>query len=236
MLIFPAIDIYGGKAVRLARGDYAAMTVYGEPLDFARRFAADGADALHVVDLEGARDGGTPNFDAVREIIAATGLPVEVGGGVRSRETAARYLGAGAARVILGTAALGDRELLVSLVAEFGDKIAVGVDARDGKAAARGWTDVTDTDAFGFCRELAALGVKTLICTDIAKDGVLGGANHAMYAALQPLDVNVVASGGVSTLADIETLCGTGVYGAVIGRALYENTVSLRDAAAAARR
>jgi phosphoribosylformimino-5-aminoimidazole carboxamide ribotide isomerase len=230
--LFPAIDLVGGEAVRLVRGDYAQMTVYDpNPLDTARAFQAQGAQFLHVVDLEGARDGGTPNFETVLHLILDTRLAVEVGGGVRSRAAVARYLGAGALRVILGTAAVADPAFLREMLRDFGAKIAVGVDIRDGRVATHGWTEISDRPAFEFCRELEDLGARTIICTDISKDGVLGGTNLELYEKLSgALSLDIVASGGVSTIDDVRALRSIGLYGAILGKALYTGGLNLADA------
>ncbi|MDR1217425.1 MAG: 1-(5-phosphoribosyl)-5-[(5-phosphoribosylamino)methylideneamino]imidazole-4-carboxamide isomerase [Oscillospiraceae bacterium] len=231
MLIFPAIDIYEGRAVRLTRGDYAQMTVYSDdPPAVAESFKAAGARYLHTVDLEGARDGRTPNFDTVRAI-AACGLKVQVGGGVRTAETAERYLAAGAARVILGTAAVTTPGLVRDMAAAFGGRVAVGVDIRDGFVAIRGWTETTARGAFDFCRELEDAGVQTVICTDISRDGLLSGTNLTLYRELsERLELDVIASGGVSTLGDVAELRAMGLYGAILGRALYTGDIDLAEA------
>ncbi|MDR0446562.1 MAG: 1-(5-phosphoribosyl)-5-[(5-phosphoribosylamino)methylideneamino]imidazole-4-carboxamide isomerase [Oscillospiraceae bacterium] len=237
MLLLPAIDLYDGRAVRLTRGDYAQMTVYDDdPTARARVFSASGAHWLHVVDLEGARDGTTPNFDCIARLIATSGMSVEIGGGIRDADTARRYIDAGAARVILGTAAVASPELVARLTAELGEKIAVGVDLRDGRVAVKGWTETTDLAALDFCLELEALGVKTVICTDISKDGLLSGANIKLYGSLsQRLTLSLIASGGVSSLADIAALRDIGLYGAILGKALYEGRIDLAEALKTAR-
>ena len=232
MILLPAIDLIGGKVVRLTRGDYARATVYGDdPLAAALSFRDAGAEHLHVVDLEGARDGGRPNEAVIRRLIAESGLSVEVGGGVRDREAAEAYLSAGAARVILGTAAAENADLVRELCAEYGDRIAVGADARDGVIAVRGWTETSGEDLFSFCRRMESLGVGTLICTDISKDGVLSGTNVELYRKLTgALDAKVIASGGVSSLDDVRALMSAGVFGAILGRALYTGALSLEEA------
>jgi len=232
MLLFPAIDLVGGAAVRLTKGDYAQMTVYSQdPLAVARSFRGAGAGYLHVVDLEGARDGGTPNFDTIRRLIRDAGLRVQVGGGVRSEEVAARYLEAGAFRVVLGTAALTQPDFVRSLVRRYGGRIAVGADLRDGFVAVHGWTETSARTGLDFCLEMQAMGVETVICTDISRDGVLGGANRALYGELAArLTMNIVASGGVSTLEDVAALRELGLYGAILGKALYTGALDLREA------
>ena len=237
MLIFPAIDLYDGKAVRLYKGDYAQMTVYSEnPPALAAGFYETGASCLHLVDLEGAKTGETPNLDTVRKIRAAAPLFIELGGGVRSMETAARCLDAGIDRVILGTAAVTDPDFLQKAVSTFGDRIAVGVDIKDGRVAIKGWTEKSALDAFDFCRSLQALGVRTVICTDISKDGAMQGTNRALYGELaQRLNMQIVASGGVSTLEDVRALRALELYGAIIGKAYYTGAVDLREALEAAK-
>lgn len=237
MILFPAIDLVGGKAVRLFQGDYEKMTVYNDdPADAAKAFVDAGAEYLHAVDLEGARDGGTPNLPSVRRIVENTPLRLEIGGGVRDRETVERYLDLGVERVILGTAAVNDRAFLEDALSRFGAKIAVGVDLRDGLVAIRGWKEVTDLSAMDFCRELAAMGLRTLICTDISRDGAMRGANRELYREMNAaLSLDLVASGGVSTLEDIRELKAAGVYGAIIGKALYTGALDLKTALEVAR-
>ena len=232
MLILPAIDLYEGQAVRLLYGDYKQMTVYNpDPVAVARDFLAAGASEIHVVDLEGARDGTTPNLETVRAIAAIPGLSVEIGGGIRSLDTVRAYLGAGVRRVILGTAAVTDEAFLRAALAEFGDAIAVSVDIRDGKVAIKGWTENSGLDAYEFCRHLDALGVRTLISTDITKDGAMQGANHELYRTLsRELSMNVIASGGVCSMEDVTRLAALGIYGAIIGRAYYTGAIVLSDA------
>lgn len=238
MILFPAIDLYNGCAVRLFKGDYAQMTIYSNnPGEVAGSFRQAGADFLHVVDLEGARDGTTANFETVKTIVKKSGLRVEVGGGIRSQEVIEKYVDIGVLRVILGTAAITKPGFVAEMVSRYGDKIAVGVDVRDGLVAIKGWTEVTGMECFDFCRQMEAVGVKTVICTDISKDGVLGGTNIELYRKLsEELTMDIVASGGVSTLGDIEALCDIGVYGAILGKALYEKKLDLREAVAAVKR
>ena len=232
MLIFPAIDLYGGKAVRLYKGDYAQMTVYSEdPPEVARDFVSKGATHIHLVDLEGAKSGETPNFDTVLAIREASGAFCEIGGGVRSMAVVDRYLGAGLDRVILGTAALTDEAFLREAVEKYGERIAVGVDIRDGFVAIRGWTEKSAEDAFTFCRKMQSLGVRTLICTDISRDGAMRGTNRELYRRLSvELDLQIVASGGVSTLEDVKALSELSLYGAIIGKAYYTGAIDLKEA------
>ena len=236
MLIFPAIDLYDGKAVRLYKGDYNQMTVYSEnPSELAEAFRAAGATHMHPVDLAGAKTGETPNLETIRRIRAAVPLFIEVGGGIRSMDIAARYLDAGIDRVILGTAAVTDPTFLRAAVSKYGEKIAVGVDIRDGKVAIRGWTEKSAFDAFDFCRELQKIGVRTIICTDVSKDGAMQGTNRALYGELsKALNLDIIASGGVSTLEDIKALRALNLCGAIIGKAYYTGAIDLREAIGAA--
>lgn len=231
MILFPAIDIYDGKAVRLVHGDYARMTVYHEdPLAVARDFTACGAAHVHIVDLEGARTGGTPNLGLIARI-ASCGLFAEVGGGIRSEDAARRVLDAGVQRVILGTAAVTDPRLLERLVKAYGEKITVSVDVKDGCAAIRGWTEASSLTCDALCRRLQETGVSTVICTDISRDGAMRGANRALYADLsRRYAMNFIASGGVSSLEDVTALRDLGVYGAIIGKAYYTGAINLRRA------
>ena len=232
MKLFPAIDLYDKKAVRLYKGDYNQMTVYSEnPVEIALDFKAQGAKNMHVVDLEGAKTGDTPNLETIKKIISATDLFTEVGGGIRSLEVIKKYISAGVQRVILGTSAVTDREFLVEAIKIYGDKIAVGVDIKDGYVAIKGWTEKSSLDAFEFMKELEALGVKTVICTDISKDGAMQGTNHELYKKLsENLSLNVIASGGVSSIDDISKLKNQKVYGAIIGKAYYIKAISLKEA------
>ena len=232
MLIFPAIDLYGGKAVRLYKGDYQNMTIYSDdPLSVARDFVAAGATCIHMVDLEGARDGTTPNLAIVRDIASKTPLFTEIGGGIRSMETVRAYLEAGVDRVILGTAAVTDPDFLKTALAEYGERIAVGVDIKDGKVAIKGWLETAEDDALTFCEKMQALGVRTIISTDISKDGAMMGANHELYRTLaEKFDLHIVASGGVSSLDDVKRLRALDLYGAIIGKAYYTGAIDLKEA------
>ena len=237
MLLFPAIDLYDHKVVRLLKGDYQKMTVYSEdPVATARDIEADGGRWLHLVDLEGAKDGTTPNFDVVAAICQETKLQVEIGGGIRSLEMIERYLNAGVARVILGTKAVTDEDFLRDAVGRWGDRIAVGVDVKDGRVAVKGWVEVLDVDMFDFLWKLRSLGVKTAIVTDISKDGAMKGTNLPLYERLSRLDgIDITASGGVSTLEDIRALRDMGLYGAILGKAMYNGAIKLKDALDVAR-
>lgn len=232
MFIFPAIDLIEGCAVRLVRGDYAQKTVYSDnPAAVAQSFAKAGAEYLHLVDLEGAKDGTTPNLETIRDIVAKSGLKTEVGGGIRSEETIQKYLDAGVYRVILGTAAITQPDFLENMVAKYGEKIAVGVDIKDGMVAIKGWTEVSTLTCDAFCEKLEKMGVKTIICTDISKDGLLSGTNLELYRHLgETYHMDIVASGGVSSLEDVAALEKMGLYGAILGKALYTGHIDLAEA------
>ena len=232
MLIYPAIDLYGGKAVRLYKGDYAQMTVYNDnPVAVARDFAASGATHIHLVDLEGAKAGTTPNFNTVAAIKSETGLFCEIGGGIRSMETINRYLSAGIDRVILGTAAVTEPGFVEKAVSAYGDKIAVGIDIKDGYVAIKGWTEKSEETAFDFTEKMQKIGVKTMICTDISKDGAMQGANHDLYRQLsERFDMDIIASGGVSSMVDVEKLSALNIHGAIVGKAYYTGAIDLSEA------
>lgn len=232
MFIFPAIDLYDKKAVRLYKGDYAQMTVYSEnPMEIARNFEAAGAKFIHMVDLEGARDGSTPNLKIVADVAQNTSLFVEVGGGIRDMETVERYLSAGVSRVILGTAAVNDRDFLRAAVEKHGDRIAVGADVKDGAIAIKGWLEKSSFSTEDFLNRMQAIGVQTVICTDISKDGAMRGTNRELYRRLaNRFSMNIVASGGVSSMEDIRALKAMNLYGAIIGKAYYTGAIDLAAA------
>ena len=232
MIIYPAIDIFEGKAVRLYKGDYSQMTVYNDrPLSVAKDFESALATHLHIVDLEGAKSGSTPNFETVCELKRNTSLFCEVGGGIRSMETVDKYISAGIDRVILGTAAVKNPEFTVAAAAKYGDKIAIGVDIKDGVVAISGWTEKSSLDAFRFCSDMQNIGIKTIICTDISKDGAMKGTNVELYRRLsEKLSINIIASGGVSSIEDVKNLRGLDLHGAIIGKAYYTGAVDLRQA------
>jgi len=232
MNIFPAIDLYEGKAVRLFKGDYQQMTVYSEePASVAEEFEKQGAKYLHLVDLEGAKNGDTPNLPVIKEILSRTNLFTEVGGGIRSMNTVKTYLDHGVNRVILGTSAVTDESFLLNAVQTYGEKIAIGVDIRDGFVAIKGWTEKSSYKFEDFCQKLQRIGVKTLICTDISRDGAMRGANLALYRTLSSAyEMDIVASGGVSSLDDIRQLRAMDLYGAIIGKAYYTGAIDLRQA------
>lgn len=232
MIIFPAIDLYEGKAVRLYKGDYARLTVYDEnPINTAKKFISEGATHLHMVDLEGARDGNTPNFETVRQIVTSTDLFVEIGGGIRDMETIEKYLSIGVGRVILGTAAVSSEGFVERAVEKYGDKIAVGADIKDGEIAVKGWVEKSGVKSDDFFEKMQKIGVKTIICTDISRDGAMRGTNLELYRSLsQKYDMNIIASGGVSSLDDVIALREMDVYGAIIGKAYYTGAIKLSEA------
>lgn len=232
MLIFPAIDLYEKQAVRLFKGDYNRKTVYSDdPVSVALEFKKSGASHIHLVDLEGAKTGETPNFDVVCAIKRETGLFCEIGGGIRSSEVVEKYISAGLDRVILGTAAVTNEGFVQEAVEKYGEKIAVGIDIKDGFAAIKGWTESSGIDAFEFCERMEKIGVRTLICTDISKDGAMVGTNRALYKKLsEKFSVDIVASGGVSSIDDVKALRKLNIYGAIIGKAYYTKAVDLGEA------
>ena len=236
MHIFPAIDLYDKKAVRLYKGDYAQMTVYSEnPIEIARDFEAAGAKFIHMVDLEGARDGSTPNLSIVADVAQNTSLFVEIGGGIRDMATVEVYLNSGVSRVILGTAAVNDEAFLREAVEKHGEKIAVGADVKDGYIAIKGWLEQSAFTLEDFLAKMQAIGVKTIICTDISKDGAMKGTNRDMYRRLsEQFDMNLVASGGVSSMEDVVALANMKLYGAIIGKAYYTGAIDLAAAIKAA--
>ena len=237
MILFPAIDLFEGKAVRLYKGDYGQMTVYSEhPEEIAADFAACGATHIHLVDLEGARSGETPNLETVLKIRESSGLFCEIGGGIRSMEVVDRYLGAGLDRVILGTAAVADEGLLRAAVEKYGAKIATGADIRDGYVAVKGWTEQSGVTMDAFFEKMERIGVATVICTDISRDGAMRGTNREMYRTLsQKYSLQITASGGVSTMEDVRQLREMNLYGAIIGKAYYTGDIDLKKAIEVAR-
>ena len=233
MNLFPAIDLYGGKAVRLYKGNYNEMTVYNDdPVAVAKDFEACGAKYIHLVDLEGAKTGETPNLDVISRIVSETKLFAEVGGGIRSMQTIEKYISAGVSRVILGTAAVTNQSFLMAALLKYGKAIAVGVDIRDGFVAINGWTENSALHYEDFMDKLVMLGVSTVIVTDISRDGAMKGTNRSLYAELAekfPM-LNVIASGGVSSLDDVSALNQMDIYGAIIGKAYYTGAIDLKEA------
>ena len=232
MKLYPAIDLFEGKAVRLFKGEYQQMTVYNEnPLEVAMDFRNAGAECIHLVDLEGAKFGTTSNLPVIEKIVKATDLFVEVGGGIRTMETVEAYLSLGVGRVILGTAAVTDRAFLEAALAKYGEKIAVGVDLKDGYVAIKGWTEKSQWTADAFFRDLEALGVSTVICTDISRDGAMQGTNRQLYKELsEKYHIQLIASGGVSGIEDVKALGAMDLHGAIIGKAYYTGAIDLTEA------
>ena len=230
MNLFPAIDLYGGKAVRLYKGNYDEMTVYNDdPVSVAKDFEACGAKYIHLVDLEGARTGETPNLDVIKRIVSETKLFAEVGGGIRSMDTIEKYISAGVSRVILGTAAVKNPSFLMAALLKYGEAVAVGVDIRDGMVAINGWTENSALHYTEFMERLISIGVRTVIVTDISRDGAMKGTNRSLYAELadQFPALDVIASGGVSSLDDVKALSDMDIYGAIIGKAYYTGAINL---------
>lgn len=232
MNIFPAVDIYDGKVVRLYKGNYDEMTVYGDsPLAVAKEFETAGAKFIHMVDLEGAKMGGVPNLSSVAAVAQQTSLFVEIGGGIRSMDVVDSYISAGVGRVIIGTAAVKDEPFLVEALKKYGDKIAVGADVKDGRIAIKGWLETSEYTLDAFLMRMVELGVKTVICTDISKDGAMSGTNLELYSSLaKKYPVDIVASGGVSSISDILALRDMGLYAAIVGKAYYTGAIKLGEA------
>ena len=230
--ILPAIDMIDGQCVRLVQGDYDQKTVFAaDPVAKAKEFSALGADSIHLVDLDGAKDGTTANFETIRSIVQATGLAVEVGGGIRTMDVIDAYLSAGIDRVILGTAAVTDEDFLAAAVARYGAKIAVGADVKDGYIAIKGWLEKSAVTLEDFLSKMQEIGVKHIICTDISKDGAMNGTNRELYRQLsQRFSLDITASGGVSSIEDVEKLNRLGIYGAIIGKAYYTGAIDLAEA------
>ena len=232
MNIFPAIDIIGGQAVRLKKGDYNQKTVYNsDPVSVAIGFKNQGAKYIHLVDLDGAKSGKTDNFNVVKSIVEKSGLKAEIGGGIRNIETVKKYLDCGVMRVIIGTAAITNPEFLSEALDLYGEKVAVGVDIKDGKVAIHGWTQTADFTCEEFIEMMQNKGVKTIICTDVSKDGMMSGTNLSLYKELsQKFNIDIVASGGVSSIDDVTALKEMNLYGAILGKALYTNSIDLAEA------
>ncbi len=241
MEIIPAIDIRGGRCVRLAQGDYTRETVFGDdPAAIAERWQAAGARRIHVVDLDGARDGRPGNDDAIRRVLSSVAVPIQLGGGIRDIATVQHYLDAGVGRVILGTAAVKDRTVLADAITLFRERIIVGVDARDGVAVTEGWLESSGVPAADFVRQLSEAGVARIVYTDVSRDGMLSGPNFAAIQALLaqvdglPSPLAVIAAGGVSTVEHVRRMAALGVEGAIVGKAIYTGDLDLADAIAAA--
>lgn len=232
MKLFPAIDLRGGQAVRLYQGDYDQMTVYNpDPADQARAFAAAGAKYLHVVDLDGAKDDTTANLPAIARIAAESDLYIEVGGGIRDEERIRRYLDLGVSRCILGTVAVRDFDFTARMAQKYGDKIAVGVDMKDGLVAVAGWKEVTPEPGVAFCRRLAEAGVKAVIATDISRDGTMQGTNMDLYRELLTIPgLEITASGGIARMEELDTLQTMGCHAAILGKSVYTGAIDLAEA------
>lgn len=232
MKIFPAIDIIDGKVVRLCKGDYSAVKNYSvTPLEAAERFFSQGAANLHVVDLDGAKSGRADNAKTIEEIVLRCGMFVEVGGGIRTFDQIQKYLDCGVGRVILGTVAVKDFDFVIKAAHKFGEAVSVGVDALNGKVAVSGWEDVTEINSLDFCKKLKNIGIGHVIYTDISKDGMLNGTNLAIYEVLCQTEYpKITASGGISDVKELEILKNMGIYGAILGKALYENKIDLSSA------
>lgn len=229
MRLYPALDIRAGRCVRLAQGDDAQTTVYGDdPVAVAQRWRGAGATRLHVVDLDGSFSGASGNADAIATIVRSGGLRVQLGGGIRSRERAEHWLSLGVDRIVVGTAAVRDPQLVRDLAASYGDQVVVSLDCRDGYVCVDGWTETSDLAATSYVRELEEMGVRHLVYTDIARDGMLQGPNLAELAEITgSTSMSVIASGGVSSEADVRALAALGVAGVIVGKALYEGAVRL---------
>lgn len=232
MILFPAVDIKDNKCVRLTQGDFNKIKVYSDnPVDMAIRWEQAGAEYLHVVDLDGAESESLINKRSIREIAKSISIPIQIGGGIRTGERIEELLSLGVSRVILGTIAVENQELLMALAKTYANQMAVSVDAVEGKAAVRGWKDLTSVDVIDICQIMEKSGIKTLIYTDILRDGMLKGPNTAMYKRLQDMtDLDIIASGGVTTIQDIIDLKAIGLYGAIIGKALYDGNLDFKEA------
>ncbi|NLM43619.1 MAG: 1-(5-phosphoribosyl)-5-[(5-phosphoribosylamino)methylideneamino]imidazole-4-carboxamide isomerase [Clostridiales bacterium] len=231
MIIFPAIDIKDNKCVRLSQGNFDKVKIYSDdPLNMALQWQKKGAEFLHIVDLDGAKNEGFINRSSTDNIVKALDIPVQVGGGIRSEERVEQLLDIGVCRVIVGTMAIENKELLKKLVMKHEDKIVVSIDAIDGKVAIRGWKVVSQIDSLELCKELEDIGIKTIVYTDIAKDGMLEGPNFKIYETLlKETNINIIASGGISSIEDVLKLKSMGAYGGIIGKAFYDNLLEFED-------
>ena len=232
MKIFPAIDLKDKKAVRLLKGDYDKVTVFNDnPVEVARKFEESGAEYLHVVDLDGAKDGDTTNFDIVKSIIDNTNLKVEIGGGIRTEDVIKKYIDAGAFRVILGTVAITEPDFTEKMIRKYGNKIAIGIDISDGYVAVKGWTEISNVSCDELFEKMQNAGADTIICTDISKDGAMEGTNLNLYKKLsEKFKIKIIASGGVSDIENVKALAKLNIFGAIVGKALYLDKIDLKEA------
>lgn len=232
MILFPAIDIKDNKCVRLTQGKFDQVNVYsGDPVEMAKKWESMGAEYLHVVDLDGAKNEGFQNRKSIEKMASTIKIPMQTGGGIRSQERIKNLLDIGVDRVIVGTMAIEQQELLKELASIYKEHLAVSIDALNGKVATRGWQNVGDVDSIDICRFLESIGIKTLVYTDISKDGMLSGPNFSIYQELKnKTNLNIIASGGVTTLDDIQKLNSMNMYGAIIGKALYDNKLDFKEA------
>lgn len=235
--IFPAIDLHNGQAVRLRQGDYNEVEVFFKnPVEVLEFFNKNNSRNLHIVDLDGAKDGNSKNYEVIKELVEKSNFFVQAGGGIRDEERIKRYLDLGVDRVILGTVAVENEEFLKDMVKKYGDKIAVSVDARNQKVAVKGWTETVELDSVEFCKKLSNIGVKTIIYTDISKDGMLDGTNLQIYLKLSKLvNSNIIASGGITFLDEIKELNKNNIYGAIVGKAIYSGKLDLKEVLEAGR-
>ena len=231
MIIFPAIDIKDNKCVRLLQGDFDKVNVYGnDPSLMAKKWEDKGAKFLHIVSLNGARGEGNVNDESIKKLLSTVNIPVQMGGGIRSKERVKELLDLGVNRVILGSVAIKDKELLKDLISQYKEKIVVSVDAKNGKVAAQGWEEVSDINSLDFCKELEKIGVKTIVYTDISKDGMMIGPNFDIYEKLsKETNLDIIASGGVTSIEDVKKLKAMDLYGVIIGKSLYENKIDLKE-------
>ncbi len=231
MIIFPAIDIKDNKCVRLLQGDFDKVSVYGDdPSIMAKNWQNSGAEFIHMVSLNGARGEGKINDESIRKVLDTIDIPIQIGGGVRTKERVKELLDMGVNRVIVGSMAIKNIELLKQLVDEYKEKIVVSIDAKNGKVAIQGWEEVSDINSVELCKSLEKIGVKTIVYTDISKDGMLIGPNFDIYEKLsKETNLHIIASGGVTCMEDIKRLKNMNLYGAIIGKALYENKIELKE-------
>lgn len=231
MIIFPAIDIKDNKCVRLLQGDFDKVNIYGDdPSEMAKKWEDKGSQFIHIVSLNGARGEGNMNDESIKKILQTVNIPIQIGGGIREEKRVKELLDLGVNRVILGSMAVKNKELLEELVKKYKDKIVVSIDAKDGKVATEGWEEVSSVDSLQLCKELEEIGVKTIVYTDISKDGMMTGPNFDIYEKLsKETNLDIIASGGVTTIDDVTKLNSMNLYGAIIGKALYENKIELKE-------